>query len=500
MLLTLAVPGAAWAGVTPEELIANGMPPEMVPFAETVTAHEGGWGTVNTMGCAGAFQFCPDTLKEFYSGTREEFLADPAAQVDAWMQYTRREWGKAQRNGLTSAVGQQVCYGGTCTTITESSILMACQFGCGVGGKLNNFVKNGYSCDGPFETDDGYGTSVCKYLVNGAGHNISPISGNTSEETGGLPTDEGGEGAPTQGTNAFESIGAFTATIGSLNTALSARITALTASTGDYYRIALMLMIAFPALYLMVQITIWVFQGSQWPTLTAAFARLALLMAVFLSYAITVEALSGAPYVVAAAIQRAALGTDDAFAPMAYLIKVATQIQIGDGTSWASMGVGGDIAQALFGAIFVLIQGIYLLAIVFATIWPMLYFFALKVVGLAVLPFVLAGKLEFMFMGWLRQFYMLIVFVLIVNAVLIANVLLIGEVLQMPFGAPMVGQAMASSLLAIILILAVLGFGMVALFQAQRIAANWTNSNNLSVAGGAIIRDVREWAARRARR
>jgi len=82
-----------------------------------------------------------------------------------------------------NAIGY-LCYNGVCTTITESSILMACQFGCGTGGKLDNFIRNGYSCDGPNKTTDGNGTSICKYLVSGAGHNIEAITGNASPETG----------------------------------------------------------------------------------------------------------------------------------------------------------------------------------------------------------------------------------------------------------------------------------------------------------------------------
>lgn len=46
----------------------------------------------------------------------------------------------AQKNGLTSLVGQQVCSGGQCATIDQSAILMACQFGCGSKGKLANYA------------------------------------------------------------------------------------------------------------------------------------------------------------------------------------------------------------------------------------------------------------------------------------------------------------------------------------------------------------------------
>jgi len=102
-------------------------------------------------------------------------LNDPKAQVVAWMAYQNDQWSLAQRNGLTSAVGQRVCYRGECATLTQSSILKACQFGCGKGGKLDNFVKAGFNCDAA-GTKDGAGTSVCKYLISGSGFNVACIT------------------------------------------------------------------------------------------------------------------------------------------------------------------------------------------------------------------------------------------------------------------------------------------------------------------------------------
>ena len=89
--------------------------------------------------------------------------------------YQQRERTKAQNGGLTSAIGREVCHGDTCAVVTQSSILKACQFGCGKGGKLVNLVRNGMDCSAP-GTADGAGTSVCKYLVSGAGYDARCIT------------------------------------------------------------------------------------------------------------------------------------------------------------------------------------------------------------------------------------------------------------------------------------------------------------------------------------
>lgn len=185
VLLSVAMPVAdSYAGVSVNDLIRAGMPPGFAGFGALVSKHEGNWGSVNQFGCLGAFQFCPGTFERFYKGGRDQFLANPSHQVTAWMDYQRTEWAKAQKNGLHNLVGQQVCYKGRCGTITESSVLMACQFGCGANGKLGNLSKNGLNCDAR-NVKDGNNKSVCDYLIDGAGQDVSAVTGNSDSGSGG---------------------------------------------------------------------------------------------------------------------------------------------------------------------------------------------------------------------------------------------------------------------------------------------------------------------------
>jgi hypothetical protein len=174
------VASLAFAGESAVSLLNAGMPAECAEYASNVTQSEGSFGSispvVNGTRCYGAFQFCDSgTLQAYWDGSREDFLNSPSAQVAAWQRYEHGQWNAAQKNGLTSLIGQQVCYQGTCATISQSSILKACQFGCGSGGKLYNLAKSGLDCNAA-GTRDGAGTSVCSYLISGAGYNVSCIT------------------------------------------------------------------------------------------------------------------------------------------------------------------------------------------------------------------------------------------------------------------------------------------------------------------------------------
>jgi len=177
------------AGESAASLIAAGMSANCAPFAAKVSASEGNFGTTNQYGCLGAFQFCPGTFERYYRSDARSFLNDPQAQVAAWSKYERDSWSQAERNGLTSLVGQQVCHGGRCATIDQSAILFACQFGCGKGGKLANFAASG-DCNAR-NVKDGNLVSVCSYMIKGAGYDASCFTGQESTTCVQTPTSPG---------------------------------------------------------------------------------------------------------------------------------------------------------------------------------------------------------------------------------------------------------------------------------------------------------------------
>lgn len=172
--LSLAIsPLSAAAQVSAAEMIDAGMPPGLANFASAVSSSEGDWDSVNQYGCAGAFQFCPDTRVRYHPSSLESFLSSPTAQVSAYRRYMADEWQLATRNGFDELIGSQVCWGGSCRTITQSSIIKGCQFGCGYHGALGRYYRTG-DCN---QARDGNGVSVCAYLIRGAGYDVSGVTG-----------------------------------------------------------------------------------------------------------------------------------------------------------------------------------------------------------------------------------------------------------------------------------------------------------------------------------
>lgn len=179
----------ALAGESLVSLTDAGIPANCARFAAMVSASEGNFGSRNQANCLGAFQFCPGTFERYYKGSAESFLNDPSVQIAAWTQYEQDSWSQAQRNGLTSLMGEQVCSGGRCATIDPSAILMACQFGCGKGGKLANYTAS-RDCNAR-NVKDGNGISVCTYLAKGAGYDASCFTGPQSTACAPIPTSPG---------------------------------------------------------------------------------------------------------------------------------------------------------------------------------------------------------------------------------------------------------------------------------------------------------------------
>lgn len=188
-LLLCVSAAAAFAGQSAASLSAAGIPSNCANFAAKVSSSEGNFGTTNQYGCLGAFQFCPGTFERYYSGSAQSFLNSPSAQSAAWTQYEQDSWSQAQKNGLTTLVGQQVCSSGQCATIDQSAILMACQFGCGSKGKLANYMAGG-DCNAR-NVKDGNGVSVCTYLLRGAGYDASCFTGQQSAVCAQAPTGPG---------------------------------------------------------------------------------------------------------------------------------------------------------------------------------------------------------------------------------------------------------------------------------------------------------------------
>ncbi len=173
----------------------------LAQFAKKVGASEGNWNSVSSSPCVGMFQFCvkSGTYRQYIGRAWNGAPPSPQEQVNAWFRYIRDQWAQSGRIGIRGVIGRDVCSShgrdrGQCITATQSSVIMACQFGCGSNGAPHNYVRNGFAC-----TNDKYpksgrdGNSVCTetYMYRGAGFDVSYITGMEPDELNAVRRSDG---------------------------------------------------------------------------------------------------------------------------------------------------------------------------------------------------------------------------------------------------------------------------------------------------------------------
>lgn len=294
----------AWAApASRADLIAAGLPADLADFGVFVSLHEGGnqgFRSINQFGCVGFSQFCPGTLQQYYSGTADQFRNDPAGQVQAFLAYQRDSWRTAQRLGVADdLIGRQICYGGECRTITSSSILMACQLGC---GKLQAYIRNGYSCEGSNNAGDGNASdTACRFMFQAAGIDVSGITGMDDGGASPVEPDDGG-------TVPSETEGQLVTDLGDYRkcwtcqaiTAASDLVTKVVAvSVGELSRIGLSLMaliVAFVLLFRIGKIMFWTGDSEGYAEVWRIMLRFAVVYVILSSASFTKDYVLGWGY------------------------------------------------------------------------------------------------------------------------------------------------------------------------------------------------------------
>lgn len=188
---TMRVAAAAFAVATSVALSSSGFAQDaggqctQTDFQKAVAAREssGRPGLVNSAGYMGLYQFGAPALQDLgYAapGSRNgniiwtgkgginstsQFLNDPNLQTMVFNDYTVMNQNTINRIGLNQYVGQTLPNG---TTVTQSSLLFGCQFGC---GKVANYFKSGGVCNSA--SSDGNGVCVSEYLSLGSGYDVN---------------------------------------------------------------------------------------------------------------------------------------------------------------------------------------------------------------------------------------------------------------------------------------------------------------------------------------
>ena len=136
---------------------------EAVGFKES----QGKYGTVNTLGYLGKYQFGKSTLKRFKIYDTVEFLNDAELQENAFEALCSvNKWILIR--DIKRSVGKRI----NGIRITESGILAAAHL-AGAGN-----VKKYLRSNGSFEFQDAYGTTIEHYLKKFGGYDTSFIEAN----------------------------------------------------------------------------------------------------------------------------------------------------------------------------------------------------------------------------------------------------------------------------------------------------------------------------------
>ncbi len=117
---------------------------------------------VNSINCIGAYQFCPSTLRQYYSGSSSSFLNDPAAQDQAFMKLVQANWSYLKSKGACQAMGKTI----DGATITPAALVGAAHLG-GAGG-----VAKFLNTNGGYNPSDGH-TRLSDYANKFGGFDLS---------------------------------------------------------------------------------------------------------------------------------------------------------------------------------------------------------------------------------------------------------------------------------------------------------------------------------------
>ena len=152
-----------------DDLVSPIIGKSFIGFKEAVGFKEsqGKYGTVNTFGYLGKYQFGKSTLKRFKIYDTVEFLNDAELQEHAFEALCSvNKWILIR--DIKRSVGKRI----NGIRITESGILAAAHL-AGAGN-----VKKYLRSNGAFEFSDAYGTTIEQYLKKFGGYDTSFIEAN----------------------------------------------------------------------------------------------------------------------------------------------------------------------------------------------------------------------------------------------------------------------------------------------------------------------------------
>lgn len=260
--------------------------------------------------------------------------------------------------------------------------------------------------------------------------------------------------------------------------------------TTDYADLSYLIFTGSVVFYLLIHLSFYVMGKYKIiDVITKAFF-LVFVAGIFISYVTVVDTFFKGVEGTGDLIQASSLGSADSFAPTRYLFGSMAQYVI-ESSSFFD-GAGRIFAIALFGIFLIILQALFLLAIVFVSIYPYIMFTALKVVGWPMVSFLLFKNTSNYFDGVIKQMFSVTLFYVLVKVVIVLLVLMFESAFGISYQAWSAGTLPftavpldpgATTAMAVLVAFSLIG--LVALFKCERVAAGIMQGREIGV-GGAV--------------
>lgn len=269
----------------------------------------------------------------------------------------------------------------------------------------------------------------------------------------------------------------------------------ITTRTGDYYARVIVLMLGFSAIRIVILLLQYVFAKLSFFDLLAHFVQILFVVALLLTYSLTVDAFSDYSIGISSVILKEVFGTESFAAPIQYLIKQSNSFHL-----VTNGGFAGIIVGALWKILTIAATSLFLLMTLLVLYLPISLIFMLKIVGLLFIPTLVIPQFSFLFVGWVRTFLSAIVFIVLARISVIVVVVLFSTFFNEPLplaadailisAAPVADKFVPVLATASIgMLLATFALGSYLLFLSGQVAAKITGGldGGLSAAAGAAF-------------
>jgi type IV secretory pathway VirB6-like protein len=243
-------------------------------------------------------------------------------------------------------------------------------------------------------------------------------------------------------------------------------------SSGPYFTLCQLLLTAFAAIYIVIIVSQWMFNMLDPADVLLAIVRVAVGLGLSLAYFQIITPTASFTIALADAVQTAALGSSSPLAPVQDLFTIMVQLS-------GFKQPGGEVWDLIYTTLkslpllilILAVQFLFVLALLYITVYPMFMIFVAKILGVAAIPMMFMRQTSFLFDGWLRLFISSILYAFVARVVLVTMVIFIKAIFtgfitsENPLGGA------TDNIMAQLMIISVVAIAAYTLLRAEDISA-----------------------------